>query len=128
MEEYNFDEFKETGGRFKQIISLGEKSGFGLSSGFTRANNLEGVVGVKMFFDKEKNAVAFQFLKTPEEGMVNLKLRTTDKGGYIGAQSFIGKYKIDQKKYSGRYTPKEVEHSKYGKIFVVELIENPAKN
>jgi hypothetical protein len=129
MDEYNFDEFNETGGRFKQIISLGEKSGFGLSSGFTRANDLvEGLVGVKMFFDKEKNAVAFRFLKTPEEGMVNLKLRPTDKGGYISAQSFIGKYKIDQKKYSGRYTPKEVEHSKYGKIFVIELVEKTAKN
>ena len=128
MEEYNFDEFNEAGGRFKQIISLGEKSGFGLSAGFTRANDLEGVIGVKMFYDKAKNAVAFKFLKTTEDGMLSVKLRDKDKGGYIGGQSFIGKYKIEQKKYTGRYSPKEITDSKYGKIFVIELTEKKNQN
>jgi len=128
MSEYNFEEFKESGGRFKQIISLGEKSGFGLSAGFTHANSkdLVGVTGVKMFYDQEKKAIAFKFVKTKEEGVVSAKLR--DKGGYIGAQSFIGKYKIDQKKYAGRYLPKEVMDDSLGKIYVIELKENGKQN
>ena len=126
MDEYNFDEFNEAGGRFKQVISLGEKSGFGLSAGFTHSNDLEGVVGVKMLYDSAKNAVAFKFLKVAEDGMVSVKLRA--KGGYIGGQSFIGKYKIDQKKYAGRYTPKEITDSKHGKVFVIELQARQIQN
>ncbi len=124
--DYNFEEFKESGGRFKPVISLGEKSGFGLSSGFTHAFDLKGVIGTKMYYDQNKKAVAFKFIKTKEDGMVSVKLR--EKGGYIGAQSFIGKYQIDQKKYAGRYTPKEIKDDNLGRLFVIELSENGAKN
>ena len=98
MNEYNWEEFKEAGGRFKPVISLGEKSGFGLSSGFTHSFDISGSIGVKMYYDPNKKAVAFKFLKTKEDGMLSVKLR--DKGGYIGAQSFIQKYKIEQNKYA----------------------------
>lgn len=121
MNEYNFTEFKEAGGRFKSIISLGKKSGFGLSSGFTHAYDLKGVIGVKMFYDPSKIAVAFKFIKSREDGMLSVKLR--DKGGYIGAQSFIGKFKIDQNKYAGRYIPKEIKDDNLGRIFVIEMKE-----
>ena len=125
MDEYNFEEFKEAGGRFKPIISLGEKSGFGLSAGFTHSYDLTGVIGVKMYYDREKKAIAFKFLKTEESGMLSVKLR--EKGGYIGAQSFVGKYKIDQKKYAGRYTPEERKDDNLGKIFVIKLTEHAEK-
>ncbi|MDO8593930.1 MAG: hypothetical protein Q7R93_00230 [bacterium] len=125
MSEYNFAEFKDAGGRFKSVISLGKKSGFGLSSGFTNAYDLSGVIGVKMFYDTSKKAVAFKFVKSKEEGMLSVKLR--DKGGYIGGQSFIGKFKIDQNKYAGRYTPKEIKDDNLGRIFVIELKENESK-
>jgi hypothetical protein len=121
MTNYNFEEFKEAGGRFRPIISLGEKSGFGLSSGFTHTYDLNGSIGVKLFYDAEKNAVAFKFLKEKESGMVSLKLR--EKGGYISAQSFIGRFKIDQKRFAGRYEPKEITEEPLGKIYVIELSE-----
>ena len=119
--DYNFEEFKEVGGRFKPIISLGTRSDFGLSSGFTNAYDLKGVVGVKMFYDSAKKAVGFKFLTTKEDGMANVVLRP--KGGYISAQSFIGKFKIDQAKYAGRYEPVEINDSVRGKIYVIELKE-----
>lgn len=126
MSEYNFEEFKEAGGRFKPIISLGEKSGFGLSAGFTHSYDLKGVIGAKLYYDQNKRAVAFKFIKSKEEGMINVKLR--EKGGYIGAQSFLGKYKIDQRKYAGRYEPKEITDDNLGKIFVIELTEKDEKS
>lgn len=125
MSEYQFTEFTETGGRFKPIISLGEKTGFGLSSGFTHAYNMDGVIGVKLYYDESRSAVAFKFLKQKENGMVNVKLR--EKGGYIAAQAFLGRFKIDQKKYSGRYEPKEVHDDHLGKLYVIELKENNDK-
>lgn len=126
MSEFNFVEFKEAGGRFKPIISLGKKSGFGLSAGFTHAYDLEGIIGVKMFYDAAKDAIAFKFLKSKEDGMLTVKLR--EKGGYIGAQSFLGKFKIDQEKYAGRYTPKEIKDDNLGRIFVIELTEGAEKS
>ena len=127
MINYNFEEFTEAGGRFRPVISLGAKSGFGLSSGFTSAyeSDVNGAVGVKLFYDKEKNAVAFQFCKETMPGMVGLKLR--DKGGYISAQSFIGRFRIEQKKYAGRYEPKRESHGTIGTIFVIDLQDNGGK-
>lgn len=121
---YNFTEFTNSGGRFKPYISLGKKSGFGLSSGFTNKykDDLAGVVGVKMFYDESKSVVAFKFLKHDEDGMISVKLR--DKGGYIAAQSFIGKFDINQDAFAGQFTPKIVEDPKFGKLFVIDLTEN----
>lgn len=119
MNTYNFKEFKEAGGRFRPIISLGAKSGFGLSSGFTHSYDISGSTGVKLFYDDAKKAVAFKFVKEKEPGMISLKLR--EKGGYISAQSFIGRFKIDQAKYAGRYEPKEVTDDTFGPMYVIEL-------
>lgn len=124
MSDFNFTEHKAVGGRFKPIISLGEKTGFGLSSGFTHKYDVAEMIGVKMYFDKERNAVAFKFLKSKEDGMLKLKLR--DKGGYIGAKSFLGEFNIEQNKYAGRYTPKEVMDDNIGKVFVIILKDNSA--
>ena len=52
-----------------------------------------------------------------------LKVKLREKGGYIGAQSFLGNFKIDQSKYSGRYIPKEIMDESLGKIYVVEMKE-----
>ncbi len=119
MSDFNFIEHKAIGGRFKPIISLGKKSGFGLSSGFTHKHDISDTVGVKMYFDKERSAVAFKFLKSKEDGMLSLKLR--DKGGYVGAKSFLGEFNIDQEKYAGRYVPKEIMDESMGRIFVIFL-------
>jgi len=124
MGNFNFIEHKAVGGRFKPVISLGKKTGFGLSSGFTHKYNIADMVGVKMYFDREKNAVAFKFLKNKEDGMLSLKLR--DKGGYIGAKSFLGEFNIEQEKYAGRYIPQEVMDENIGKVFVIVLKDNSA--
>ena len=121
IQGYNFEEFTSFKGKFSSKISLGKIGGFGFSSGFFHRNNLKGSVGLKLFYDKDKKAVGFKFLDSPEEGMVKLKPRQT--GGYISAISFLGKYNIDPHKYAGRYDPKEIADEKLGKIFIIELKE-----
>ncbi len=126
-QNYNFEEFTPFKGKFTSKISLNKTGGFAFSSGFWRKNSLDGVIGTKMFFDKEKKAVAFVFLKTEENGMVKIKSRGEQGGGYVNAKSFFAKYLmhgIDYKKMSGKYDPTEIENSQYGKMYIIELKEH----
>ena len=118
---YNFEEFTSFKGKFSSKISLGSSGGFGFSSGFYNRYNLKDSAALKLFYDKDKMAVGFKFLKDVENGSVKLKQRQT--GGYMPARSFLGKYSIDPVRYAGRYDPKEVEHETLGKVYVIELKE-----
>jgi len=118
---YNFEEFTSFGSKFSSRISLGTSGGFGFSSGFYNRYNLKDSVALKLFYDKDKMAVAFKFLKSVENGSVKLKQR--EIGGYVAARSFLGKYGIDCIKYAGRYDPKEVMDDNLGKMYVIELKE-----
>jgi hypothetical protein len=118
---YSFEEFTSFGSKFSSKISLGLSAGFGFSAGFYNRYNLKDSTALKMFYDKDKMAVGFKFLKSVENGSVKLKQRTT--GGYVAARSFLGKYGIEPKKYAGRYDPKEVMDENLGKIYVIELKE-----
>lgn len=120
---YNFEEFTSYGSKFSPKISLGVTGGFGFSSGFYNRFNVKGAESLKIFYDKEKMAVAFKFLNTAESDAIKLKNRVSDAGAYIPARSFLGKYGIDPKKYANRYDPKEVEDKNLGKIYVIELKE-----
>ena len=84
--------------------------------------DLQGAIGVKMYYDAARKAVAFKFIKTKEDGMMLLKM-IRPRGAYISGRSFIGKYKIDQAKYAGRYEPREVKDDSFGKLYVIELKE-----
>jgi len=118
---YNFVQFTSFGSKYTPIISLGETGGFGFSSGFYHRYNLKNNVALELYYDEDSMAVGFRFMDTATEN--SLKLRPRATGGYIGARSFLGKYGIDPKKYSGRYEPKEIQDEKLGRIFVIELKE-----
>ncbi len=116
---FNFTEFRDVGAKLTPIISLGENSGFGISSGFSRKYDVKDVVATKMYYDQEKKVIAFKFLKQKEKGTVSVKMR--EKGGYINAKSFLKTFKIDQKIYCGRYEPEEIMDENLGKIYVIYL-------
>ncbi len=121
MSNYNFQEFNSVGGRILPSISLGKSGGFGVSAGFIKKYEPGNVVGVKLFFDKEKMAVGFKFLKKSEEGMMKIKMAPKQGGGHISAQAFLIKFDLESKKYSGKYTPKEDPLPNGDKMFVIEL-------
>lgn len=122
--EYNFEQFTEFKGKFTQIISLGKTGGFGFSTGFLERNNLKDYGFIKVFYDKNKNAVAFSFYKEKTEGAVKFKSRGA--GGYFSSKSFIGKYNINPNKYQGRYTPEIINHPDIGRIYVIHLVDKTA--
>lgn len=126
MSEYNFEEYKAVGGRFNPTISLSKTGGFGISAGFMRTYDYKDIVGVKLFYDKEKKAVGFKIFQKNEEGMLKAITRKDEKGvygAYLSAKAFLLKYEIDVEKYAGRYSPKKVENGNET-IFVIELEKN----
>lgn len=125
IQGYNFEQFTSFKSKFSSKISVG-KTGFGFSSGFYDKNSLKGSIGLKLFYDKDRRAVAFKFLDSMEDGMVKLKKRQT--GGYVSAVSFFGKYEINPEKYSGRYDPIKIEDDKLGTIFIIELKQKEDSN
>ncbi len=120
---FSFEEFTSFKGKFAAKISLVKAGGFGFSAGLFNKYGLKDSTAIKLFYDKEKMAVGFKFLKTQESGSVKLKKRE-DTGGYLSAISFLNKYNIDSKKYSGRYDPQEVKDDNLGRLFVIELNEH----
>ncbi len=116
---YNFEEFTEYGGKFDSKISLSRYGGFGFSSGMFNRYKLGSAVGLKMYFDPEKRAVAFRFLDKEEDKMIRLKQRQS--GGFVSAIAFLKKYSMDPYAYCGRYKPDLIIDSHPGKMFVIEL-------
>ena len=117
--DYDFEQFTEFKGKFTPIISLGKSGGFGFSTGFMERYRLKDHHYIKIFYDKNKNAVAFSFCKEKTESAVKFKNRGTN--GFFSSRSFLGKYAIDKMKYQGRYTPKLVNDEQSGKLYVIEL-------
>ena len=117
---YNFEQFTAYGSKFSSKISLGRSGGFGFSSGFYNQHNLGKSVAIRMFFDKSKMAVGFEFFKEPVDQAVKLK-GPEGSGVHITAQSFLKKYGIDPLIYSGKYDPIEVTGNDGNKIYVIEL-------
>jgi hypothetical protein len=127
MEPYNFVEFQPTGGRYNMVISLGKPDRFYLASAFCKKYSIEHGNGVKLFFDKDKMAIGFKFLKEMETGTVGLKKLGSDSF-YITAKAFLGMNDIPIDKYLGRYKPIDITSSDGKKIFVIELKEKEDKN
>lgn len=124
LNAYQFEQFTEIKGKFSSKISLGKSGGFGFSTGFVEKNNLREYRGFQLFFDRSHKAVAFKFLKdtADKKGVIRLKIRDKS-GGFATSRSFLGKYSIDPKKYSGKYDPKLINDETHGKLFVIELKE-----
>lgn len=121
--DYSFEEFNAEGGRFTPLISLGEAGGIGVSAGFVKKYpEIKDAAGVKLLFDKGKNAIGVKFLQQKEPGMLAFKV-VPRGGGYINGKAFLVKFDIDPKKYKGRYPVKEIIFPDQSKAHVIELKE-----
>ena len=120
MENYNFEEFNSVGSRFNLVITLGKAERFYFGNSLCRKYNILTLAGVKLLFDKNKDAVGFKLLTEPEDGMVGIK-KLDDKSAYINAKAFLGMYDLEANKYSGRYHPTETTDSTGKKVLIIEL-------
>jgi hypothetical protein len=102
------------------FISL-VKDGFRVSAGFVRAHHLEGARAVRLYFDRAKHAVAFQFPtgSQPQDGVLRPKRHAG--GLVIRAQGFFRSQGIDPAVYAGRYEAREVKDRVLKRLFVIAL-------
>jgi hypothetical protein len=120
MQDYNFEEFKSDGPRFNAGITLGKSNRFYIGTGLSKKNGLNKMVGVKLLYDKNKNAIGFKFISVSEEGMVPIN-KLKDNSLYLNAKAFLGMYGISAEKHARKYMPTEIMDSNGNKIFVIEL-------
>ncbi len=119
------EEFKNSGGRFTPLISVGEAGGIGISSGFAKKYELnnKNTKSVRLFYWKDKVAIGLMFLEKLEESTLKLRFTDDERGGaYVNAKPFWIKFDIEYKNFVRKYIPKEITTEK-GKIYVIELRE-----
>jgi hypothetical protein len=102
------------------FISIG-KEGFRLSAGFLHTYHLERATAVRLYFDRTKRAIGFQFPTGagPHEGALQPKRH--EGGLVIRAQAFFSKYGIDPAKSKGQYPSQEVQDRALKRLFVIQL-------
>ncbi len=122
MDDYEFEEFKSQGSRSSIVITLGKAERFYFGGFMTQKYKLLSLTGMKLLYDKKRNAIGFKLINETEDGMVGIK-KMQGKSTYINAKAFLGMYDIDALKYEGRYHPKEITSGDGKKILVIELVE-----
>lgn len=119
---YLFEEFKQKSGRFNPLITVAKSGGFGISTGFSKKYDIQGCIGVKLFYDRANSSVGLKFVKEKEAGMFKLKVRK-DGGAHLPAKSFFEAYEIKPEALVGRYIPEKAEDNIFGTLFVITLRE-----
>ncbi|MBI2601083.1 hypothetical protein HYW42_03955 [Candidatus Daviesbacteria bacterium] len=120
-----FEPFQGKHKRFsRNSISITIVCGIGFNSGFYFRNKIENFDYVLLFFDKEQQAIGFQFLKDGKvPGVLKINHEPRGNSGSTSASAFFKAYDIDAKTSKGRYEPKEHVDQKLGKIFYISLKE-----
>jgi hypothetical protein len=108
------------------FISL-VKDGFRVSAGFVRAHHLDRAGAVRLYFDRAKHAVGFQFPTgaQPQDGA--LRPRRHAGGLVVRAKGFFRSQGIDPAVYAGRYQAREVKDRALKRLFVLELRPRTAR-
>lgn len=128
QEKFEFEQFKGVGSKLgSYTISITKNGSFGLNSGFYNGEKIKDYSYVKLFYDKNRKAIAFLFTTTKRE-KETFAISHGKNSGYIAARTFfmsIFPGNLDEvKKYVGGYTPKIYHDEKIGKLYYITLEEN----
>lgn len=120
---YEFEMFTKPGARAGSYeISYNGSGSFGLMSGFYNKENIKNFKKVVLFFDKNRNAVAFKFTNDEDAlGAFAVIHAANQSTGAISARSFAISNDIYKSELRGRKTPKKIKDPKFGELFVIEL-------
>lgn len=124
MAGFNFKKYEGIGSRISNYsISYGPSRTFFFSSGFCSRENIKKFSRVVLFYDKNKHAVAFQFLTENPSGAFALIKPSGQNTAAVSAHSFIVANELNKKEYYGRKTPIKIKDDKFGDMFVIELLK-----
>jgi len=123
MSDYNFIRFIRKGSKFGNYsISINKSDSFGFNSGFYSKEEIKKFKRVILFFDKSKNAVAFQF--TNDDNAEGSYAVTHGKNsGSVSAHSFFLEHNLKQDQFLGRKIPKKEKDDRLGTLYVIDLVK-----
>ena len=102
------------------FISL-MKEGFQLNAAFVKKHQLERATAVRVYFDRTRSTIGFQFPAgtQPQDGALRLKRHAG--GLVVRAKGFFRSPGIDPAKHAGRYEPREVKDGVLKRLIVIKL-------
>src|SRR3989338_3971938 len=123
MSDYNFIRFIRKGSKFGNYsISINKSDSFGFNSGFYSKEEIKKFKRVILFFDKSKNAVAFQF--TNDDNAEGSYAVTHGKNsGSVSAHSFFLEHNLKQDQFLGRKIPKKEKDDRLPILYFIDLVK-----
>ena len=102
------------------FISL-VKEGFRFNAVFVKKHHLDRATAVRVYFDRAKGTIGFQFPPgvQPQNGALRLKRHAG--GLVVRAKGFFRSQGIDPAKHAGRYEPREVKDRVLKRLFAIQL-------
>lgn len=109
--KFNFEPFLATKGSYAERLSIRSNGTLGFSQGLMRKRGLtEGAWHVRLFFDKENQAIGVRFTENPDEpGTTKLHARKIvskdgieNWSGHAAARAFLDFYGIEYEKRDRR--------------------------
>jgi|GEM_PF-5040878 len=127
--DFQFEEFHQSGERFTPYVSINNTGVIGLSSGFTKKYDFNDKVApaAKLFYDRNKKVVGISFSKTKEEGMVNVKY-IAGGGAQINGKAFWTKFDVLYREFVNKYLPSKQDDALEPHFFIVDLKDPVNKN
>jgi len=127
---YNFEKFTNTGAKLSNYsISLNPSFSFGFLSGFYNKEGIKNYEKVVLFYDKDKQAVAFKFTNDLNaEGAFKIVHGKKQSTGSTTTRSFIIENDLGKKEYFGKRIPKRIIDNNFGELFVIELLADEKDN
>ena len=127
MENYNFERYVNIGSRLGNYkISINRTGMFGVLSGFYTKEGIKGFKKAILFFDSSAKAIGMSFTNDENaEGAFSITHNGAgNNSASIAAHSFFMKHNLKNEQFFGRRIPRKIKDSKFGSLFVVDLIEN----
>lgn len=123
MSDYNFIRFTKIGSKFGSYsISINKSFSFGFNSGFYSKEDIKRFKRVILFFDKNKNAVAFQFTND-ENSEGSFAVTHGESSGAVSARSFFMGNNLKNEQFLGKRIPKKEKDDRLGTLYVIDLIK-----
>ncbi len=122
--EYNFKKYEKINSRFEDRITITLSRSFGFPARFCQDNELDNFKYVIIYYDEKNKAIGFSFSSDEQEKNKYSLIRS--KKGYgviVVATSFFKNYKLDPKKYRGKYESKRKKIEGIGQLYIIDLKE-----
>jgi hypothetical protein len=121
MDDYKFEKFTRRGAKLGNYsISLTKNHSFGFSSAFCSQENLKQYKKVVLYYDKDKNSVAFYFTNEEDSAGAFTLVHHKTNTAAVTCRSFCIANNIIEPKHRGPRKPRKIHYNNLV-LYVVDL-------